>query len=166
MKDNRFAQLLGQVVIILSVVFVGLELRQNNRIARGAAYQAIGVATAELWIALSQNENTTQQWSTPPDSLEAADWARLHAEWTASIRLLEALLLQVEEDLLPEDAVDRLGFSDFRRAGSDPVFVCLWPVLRPGTSAAVRTLVEGDGPLNTAGCEAYPLPGAMGAATP
>ena len=165
MKDKSFVQLLGQAVIILSVVFVGLEIRQNNRIARGAAYQAIGVATAELWIALSQNENTTHQWSTPPASLEAADWVRLYAEWTASIRLLEALLLKVEEDLLPKDAADLLGYSQMRRLGADPVFVCLWPVIRPGTSAAVRAFVERDGPINSTGCEAYPLPGESGAAT-
>ena len=36
--------------VVASLVFVGLELRDNARAARAAAYQEIGLAAADTWL--------------------------------------------------------------------------------------------------------------------
>ena len=48
MSGKAGRETLGMLGVIASMIFVGFEIRQSNVQARAAAYQAIGVATAEF----------------------------------------------------------------------------------------------------------------------
>ena len=47
MSGKAIRETLAALGVIASMVFVGLEIRQSNVQARAAAYQAIGIASAE-----------------------------------------------------------------------------------------------------------------------
>ena len=42
-------ELIGAGAVVLGLIFVGLELRQSTIAARAAAYQELGIATADIW---------------------------------------------------------------------------------------------------------------------
>ena len=150
---------LGLVAVVVSLAFVGLEIRQNNSLAQAAAYQAIGIATSDAWFELARDDEMARlYYLTPPDSLEATDWLKLYADWTAHVRLVETLLLQVEQDLLPPDAMQRLGYAEFNDVLNDPVFACLWPSIRRTVSGSLISYIEGGGGRAQTDCSQYPIP--------
>jgi hypothetical protein len=111
MSSKVVRDTVGFLGVIVSLVFVGLQIRQNNRLAQAAAYQAIGIAAAAAW----DNSAHDRQWVTlqvmDPAEMDAADWLQWYDKFTVWARLGETTLLQVEQGLLPEDAMERLGFS-------------------------------------------------------
>ena len=52
----------------------------------------------------------------------------------AGMRLAETMLLQVEQGLLPPDALDRLGYGILHRYLSFPIYACIWPDIVSGVS--------------------------------
>lgn len=55
MKNVPVVESIGLIAVIAGLVFVGLEIRQNNRLAQAAAFQEIGFATAQHWYDMSQD---------------------------------------------------------------------------------------------------------------
>ena len=53
MSGKAIAEALAAMGVIASMMFVGMEIRQSNAQARAAAYQSIGVATAQTGTALN-----------------------------------------------------------------------------------------------------------------
>jgi len=54
--DNRqIVEIVGMLAVVISLLFVGLELRQSTIASRAAAYQEIGLATSGLWYQLANN---------------------------------------------------------------------------------------------------------------
>ena len=47
MSMRTFGEIVAVIGILLGLVFVGWEIRQNNRFAQAAAYQEIGFTTME-----------------------------------------------------------------------------------------------------------------------
>ena len=47
----------GLVAIVASLIFLGLEIRQSNVQAKAAAFQAIGIATAEWHYGIDDRVN-------------------------------------------------------------------------------------------------------------
>lgn len=159
MSKKITAEALGLLAVVVSLVFVGLEIRQNNRLAQAAAYQAIGIATSDAWFELGRDDEMVRlYYLTPLDSLDATAWLKLYADWTAHVRLVETLLLQVEQDLLPPDAMQRLGYAEFNDILSDPVFACLWPSIRRTVSSSLISYIEGGGSRAQTDCSQYPIP--------
>ena len=159
MSRKLAVESLGLVAVVVSLVFVGLEIRQNNSLAQAAAYQAIGIATSDAWFELGRDDEMARlYYLAPVDSLEAVDWLRLYADWTGHVRLVETLLLQVEQDLLPPDAMQRLGYADFDGILSDPVFACLWPSIRTSVSSSLIDFIEGTRSQPQPDCSQYPIP--------
>ncbi len=61
MKNEPVVELIGLIAVIAGLVFIGLEIRQNNRLAQAAAYQEIGSATAQNWRDMSQDPEFNRQ---------------------------------------------------------------------------------------------------------
>ena len=156
---KKIIEVLGFLAVVISLVFVGLEIRQNNALARAAAYQSIGLATAEAYLALAYDDEAVRiAYVTPLDSLDEIDWGRSFAEWSAWARLTETLLLQVEQGLLEEDAMDRLGYAEWRTVLENPQFACLWPSIRRTVSPSFIRYIEEGARVNQVDCSAYRLP--------
>lgn len=134
--------------VIISLAFVGLQIRESNIQARAAAYQAIGIATSEFHRSFDARLNRLNTESDYPEAVRhwsLADWEAMERMTTADLRMLETILLQVDQGLLPADATTRLGYN-WGPALANPAFACMWPDLRTGVGASVRRFIEENSP--------------------
>ena len=133
MKNAPVVESIGLVAVIAGLVFVGLEIRQNNRLAKAAAYQEIGSATAQNWRDMSQDPEFNRVFLRH-FTADSAWWAdqdprdveRLITAWIGFLRQYETIYLQVDLGLLDEVAMDRLGWGLVREL---PALHYLWPHL-------------------------------------
>jgi len=134
--------------VIGSLAFVGFQVHESNRQARAAAYQAIGIATSEFHRSFDARMNRLLTESEYPEAVRRwslADWESLWRMVTADLRMLETVLLQVDQGQLPADAVSRLGYN-WGPILSNPAYACLWPELRTQVGASVQTYIEDTSP--------------------
>ncbi len=134
--------------VIGSMTFVGMQIRDANTQARAAAYQAIGIATSEFHRSFDARLNRLDTESDYPEAVKRwtlADWEAMRRMNLADLRMLETVLLQVEQGLLPPDAVSRLGYN-WGPVLSSPSYACLWPELRSGAGPSVRRFIEESTP--------------------
>jgi hypothetical protein len=54
------AQILGGIGIIASIVYVGIQIRNNARALRASTYQQLSVISIQGWMVLAQNDETTE----------------------------------------------------------------------------------------------------------
>ena len=158
MKGQTVRETLAALGVVGSLLFVGLEIRASTNQARAAAYQEIGLATAmthleiddrlaELGVA-ALDEAAIAEWS-------SVDWHRQFREYLGVFRVWETLHLQVEQNVLPDEALDRLGWSNGPTVmWQMPAFVCLWPAIRPNTSDQLIGLIEAARPSDLKPCSA------------
>jgi hypothetical protein len=59
--------------------------------------------------------------------------------------MFETILLQVEQGLLPPDAMARLGYN-WGAVLSSPGMACLWPELQMQVGPSVRSAIESSTP--------------------
>ena len=55
-RFRRLAELVGVIGLILSLVFVGLEVRQNTRVAKAEAYRAFATQVSEWYSRMTDPE--------------------------------------------------------------------------------------------------------------
>ncbi len=133
MKNVSVVESIGLIAVIAGLVFVGFEIRQNNRLAQAAAYQEIGFATAQNWSDVSQDPEFNRvhlrhfyadsAWWSDQDP---RDVERLITLWIGYLREYETVYLQIDLGLLDEAAMDRLGWGLLREL---PALHYLWPHL-------------------------------------
>ncbi len=85
------------------------------------------------------------------------DWRQYATKMTVFARLGETVLLQVEQGLLPEDAMERLGYRAWKSFVAYPKTACIWPIIRIGASDAFRNYVEGAQDTGTVDCSEYQI---------
>ena len=133
MKNVPVLEAMGLIAVFAGLVFVGLEIRQNNQLAQAAAYQEIGFATAQNWHNVSQDPEFNRlvlrhfyadsAWW---DDQDPRDVERLITLWIGFLRQYETIYLQVDLGLLDEVAMERLGWGLVRDI---PALQHLWPRL-------------------------------------
>ena len=141
-------EILAALGVIGSMAFVGLQIRESNIQARAAAYQAIGIATSEFHRSFDARMNRLMTESDYPEAVQRwslADWESASRVITADLRMLETILLQVDQGLLPPDATQRLGYR-WGPILANPAYACLWPELRDGVGDSVRRYIEDGTP--------------------
>ncbi len=156
-RKNIF-EAVGLVAIVASLIFLGLEIRQSNVQARAAAYQAIGIAIAAAYDSKAHDRQFVVLNQKSLDAMDKADWGQFLAKMTGIARLGETVLLQVEQGLLPPDALDRLGFIGWKKIFEDRKTACIWPLIRPEVSSSFREFVEGAKNVNAIDCSSFDIP--------
>lgn len=148
LSGRLISELVAAIGVIGSMAFVGLQIRDSNLQARAAAYQGIGIATSEFHRSFDARMNRLATESDYPEAIQRwtlADWETMARMTTADLRMLETILLQVDQGLLPPDATQRLGYN-WGPALANPAFACLWPELEPQTGPSVREFIEASTP--------------------
>lgn len=143
-STTAIRETLATVGVIVSMVFVGMQIRDSNRQARAAAYQQIGIATSEFHRSFDARMNRLATESGYPQAVQRwtlADWETVERLYAADLRMLETILLQVDQGLLPADAMERLGYN-WGPILSEPAFACAWPDLRTAVGPSVRQFIE------------------------
>ncbi|HUE76586.1 MAG TPA: hypothetical protein VMM83_01470 [Longimicrobiales bacterium] len=127
---------------ILSVVFVGLEVRQNTRAVRGATYQAVAEAHNE-WVGmviLNPDLAALQsRWLAGDSTLTAGQIGRVRFLLLYRWRTLEAAHFQVVLGNLPEEAFRRFLPPDIHE---HPVISEWWYSVRDRFTDAFVAYVE------------------------
>jgi hypothetical protein len=145
MSGKAIRDAIGFLGVITSLVFVGMELRQSNVQARAAAYQEIGIATANFHYDTDAVIHRLNLESLYPEAIaqwDGEDWERYFRYWVAGFRLAETVLLQIEQGVLPPDAMQRLGYSYFRIGFlSIPAAACVWSQIS-SNGAVAPALIE------------------------
>src|SRR5215471_14148796 len=134
--------------VMVSLIFVGVQIHESNRQARAAAYQAIGIATSEFHRSFDARMNRLVTESNYPEAVQRwslADWESVERMVTADFRMLETVLLQVDQGQLPPDAITRLGYN-WGPVLENPGYACIWPDLRDQVGASVREYIEKTSP--------------------
>jgi len=146
MSREKIRETLAMVVVVASLVFVGLQIRQSNVQARAAAYQAIGIATAQYHANVDDRTIRLFTEANYPKAIERwtlADWDRYYRSQLSGLRMVETLLLQVEQGVLDADALDQLGYTlKVNEALVTPGFECIWPELKRSVGPSLKDLID------------------------
>lgn len=113
---SRWTELIGVIGVIASLIFVGVEIRQNTRAVRGATYQSLAEASMTLLFRLADDPAVSGQidaWGRgEPLDPETVD--KIEALVMAYLRHLENAYYQMEEGTLrPEFLENWLGNPSF-----------------------------------------------------
>lgn len=148
MSGKAIRETLAALGVIASLVFVGYEVQQSNVQARATAFQAMGVAQAEFHEAIAADDRLSVLYAEHgnPDRLRQwtqSDWAKYFRSIVGYVRLMETVQIQVEQRILPPDAMVRLGYvrgNQFLEIW--PAFACVWPRVRNFVGESLRAYIE------------------------
>ena len=111
--NRNTIELIGFVSVIASLIFVGMEIRQNTTAVRGATNQAISDQATELYLAMATNRNLASLTVKLYDGAFRKD-LQLFLTVMTGLRRVENIFLQLEDNILDERAFDRIGLSFYR----------------------------------------------------
>ena len=169
MSRSAIRETLAALGVVASMGFVGWQIQQSNVQARAAAYQEIGLATAQTHLSFDEwlSQLEVDQFDPSASALSEwapVDWNRTFHHWVGVLRIWETLQLQVEQGLLPRESLETLGWHNTAPIlWSSAAFVCLWPSIRLNTSRSLISIIEGAEPRPAPEClfEVSGVPGLM-----
>ena len=117
--NRNTLELVGFVSVIASLIFVGMEIRQNTTAVRGATNQAISDQVSELLLTIATDKNlailvTKLYDDVPREDFDSIDDMQLFMTVMTGLRRVENIFLQLEDNILDERAFDRIGLSFYR----------------------------------------------------
>jgi hypothetical protein len=143
MKLREWTEEIAALGVMLSLLFVGFEIRQNTRVARGQTLQALAEINQQ-WLVLRStdtafNELWLRYWEF---DAEVSELEAYQARWAMrlNVRRLENVYLQYAQGLVDQTVLNSYGLRNddywhsdrFRsfwtdsRSGYDPAFVAFF----------------------------------------
>ena len=112
-KDLR--ETLGFIFVAASLVFVGLEIRQNTAVARGQTRQELAALNQE-WLILQSTDSVFSEifrkaWMGADGMLTPSESARAMWAMRLNLRRLENVFFQHQQGLVDESALQSYGFQ-------------------------------------------------------
>ena len=144
-------EILGLLALIGSLIFVGIEIRQNSLAVRGATHQSISEQVTKLYMHVATNERLSKLVSQMLASdtsnhnlrnqLNAADELSLDFIVLTGLRRIENIYLQESDGILSDKAFERIGLEFYQtkysietweryKAGFDSSFIDFFEELR------------------------------------
>ena len=149
MIRKEIIEILGIITIIGSLIFVGIEIRQNSLSIRGATYQSIAEQVTKLYMDVAADERLSELVSQmlPDDNdtlrnqLNATDRLSLDFIVLTGLRRIENIYLQQADGILSKQAFERIGLEFYQtkysretwqryKAGFDSSFIEFFEELR------------------------------------
>jgi len=132
MEKKGVGQAVGAVGVVLSLLFVGYEIRQNTAVARTAAYHAIMADQGALLDVLATDPTLAPllvrgMSGETAEGFSDEELFRIQIAHRRNVRGWEGLFFAVREGVLPHEALDIVGQGG---AFNNPLFRSLWPTLR------------------------------------
>ena len=131
MGKKQLRESVGLLAVVLSLVFVGLEIRQNNTIARASAINELASNQRDLLLSIVTDGELSSVWAdylrngVALDSFNARDRTRLSGLQQALVINMENAFLQREMGLLP-DALSGLYHFSGSPVFSSENFAAFW----------------------------------------
>jgi len=104
----------------LSLIFVGVEVRQNNAEIRGSTHQSVCEQVNEYYLTIAEDERLSKLVSEMMDNsnlrknLNPADQISLDFVILTGLRRIENIHLQYLDGILSNDAFYRIGMNFYR----------------------------------------------------
>ena len=121
---------LGFIGVVLSLLFVGWEVRENTKVARGQTRVELTALNNDFLGQITGDSGFSELWRRAwivRDELSDADEFRVELMTIQLLRTLENVHLQFQEGLIDEDALISYGFLGFNELYmSHPRFTQLW----------------------------------------
>ena len=147
-KLEDWLQITGLFGVIGSLMFVGLQMRQDREIALAEMWQARTAAVAEYAASMAGNEMVMSAYAEIADPVFGIDTteeqAALYAIW-AAMYLWENSHYQYERGFLPEEHWTRIQANLRLNLGNSfwrPKILLLAPQMTPSFRAAVEELAD------------------------
>jgi len=137
---------IGLVSVIASLIFVGVEIRQNTTAIRGATQQEISYQISEIYKIAVENEKialiTSQAYKgIEKDDLSETDFSRFWLFTMMGLRRVENIYLQYNNGFVGYEAFDRIDMAFYRTSlvrqiweerknSFDPAFVVFYEEIR------------------------------------
>lgn len=143
-------EILGALAVFASLMYLAAQIRGQSKQARASAFQEIGIATAAGWSVLAQNRELSDAvWAAVARKdgyldLSESDKGIIRAQLLSWIRLGESLYLQTQQELLDEEAMDKLGYGAV--TFKNPLVEDAWPDLRQLITPDYAEYLEGRFP--------------------
>jgi len=106
-KWAQIAEIIGGTAIVISLIFVGFQIRSNTEASKAATLQQISAGEIQLLAMMADDPNKARvvtQAMFEPESLSEDDMLQGFYLFMANIRNLENLYLQYESGFLSEEA--------------------------------------------------------------
>jgi len=147
MKKKEIIEILGILAIIGSLIFVGIEIRQNSVEIRGSTHQTISEQVTKLYMTIAGDERLSKLVSEMManeelrNELNATDQLSLDFIVLTGLRRIENIYLQQLDGILSDKAFDRIGLEFYRaqyarqswekyKTGFDSAFIDFFEELR------------------------------------
>ena len=117
-------ELVGAVGVMVTLLYVGLQVRQNTSAVKAAAIQDISSSTTAYLNAWSTDDRLpglfARIWAGElPEAFSTEERARLAIAYTSMLRVFEARYLQIRLGVLDEDILESM-------AGAASLFQTAW----------------------------------------
>jgi hypothetical protein len=147
---GNLGEALGGVAVIVSLVYLAMQMRQNTRALRASSFQQIVDSLAEISLESAKHEDLfriTRDVASHPDAASDLDFARFGALMTSFCRRAENAHYQFEQG-----AVDQEAWSGIRRSilammqtpGARKWWMLAHPFYNPGFCRLVDTALADD----------------------
>jgi hypothetical protein len=145
---GAMGELIGAVGVIISVVYLAVQVRQNTRSVRGAVYDSLATSLEHLNRPLVENADlaralsaVTEDWTTATED----DRARVVHFYSAAFKLFENVHYQHSQGLIEEElwkGWERLMLTYFWSPG----VMTWWPTRRGAYSETFGRYLEATEP--------------------
>ena len=146
MSKVTVREVVGFTGVVLSLVFVGIQVNQNTVAARAAAYQAMGEGLSEFWFETSQSPELSvlmlRFFEEEDAEFSATEEAMIIARAVSNHRRHETIWRQVEIGLLGPEVMEHLGNNAPNGPAAAGNLARFWPRIAPMMSPDYRTYIE------------------------
>ena len=144
MKNREAFELIGIVSVVISLVFVGYEIRQSTNVARSDAYQQFNLAASQFNMSVANNEHLRRiadsyDQAATIELLSMSDQLTVSSYYNSLLRLWTGLYYSVQEGVLPEDALMGVGRGG---AFTQPFFIPFWQTIKASFDADYVEFIE------------------------
>jgi hypothetical protein len=136
MKGVQWRELIAAVGVILSLLFVGFQIRQNTQVARGQTRQDLAALNQEWLVLQSQDSQFNAIWRkgwshSSTDLLSVSEQSRADWMMRLNLRRIENVFFQYSEGLVDESALNSYGLQA-SKAFQSTAFDKYWRSVRGG----------------------------------
>lgn len=130
-RKTALREVLAAAGVVLSLIFVGYELRQNRQVARAAAVQAIADQSLDVILTWSSDPQSVQLLAqvldgATPDAFSRDENAKLRLMFLALLRIAESRYRQAELGVVSDPTI----FGGAASVLNSPYLEARWADLR------------------------------------
>ncbi len=140
---SAISEIVGAIAVVISLIYVAAQIRQNTKMMRSAAKQSLTEASQNfIYTAIDKSEEWVKL-TTGDDPSTPEEEARMSLMVRAMLRGFESQCYQYESGLLEDDEWYALRAA-IKDLCSLPGFNRCWQQLKPHMSDRLKKVVDGS----------------------